>query len=121
MSDGNFKIISKAEELYFDVFDITTNRKHYPVKFKRLSDSLQKYSLELHRLIRDANAYKTDTYQHRNKRYELQTEAIARCEELLSLIKYSLHAGLISVATCERWTCAASDVKHMILAWRKSG
>lgn len=42
MSDEiKFEIGNKAEQLVFNVFDITTNRNHYPVKFRRLSDKLQ--------------------------------------------------------------------------------
>lgn len=49
MSDElKFEIGNKTEQLLFSVFDITTNRKHYPVKFRRLSDKLQEYVLDIH-------------------------------------------------------------------------
>lgn len=56
---------------------------------------------------------------HKIKRFELQTAAITECNKMLSLLKYSLHATLISAATCEELTQATLDVKYMTLAWRK--
>ena len=45
MSDETkFEIGNKAELLYYSVFDLTTNRQHYPVKFRRLADKLQEYT-----------------------------------------------------------------------------
>lgn len=115
-----FEIGDKAEQLYFGVFDITTNRKHYPVKFRRLADTLQACVLDIHGNIMGANAIKADAPQHRAKRFDLQTQAIAECNKFLSLIKYSLHAGLISASTGEAWTGLAHDIKFMTLAWRRA-
>lgn len=48
MSDETkFEIGNKAEQLYYSVFDLTTNRQHYPVKFRRLADKLgEKFAME---------------------------------------------------------------------------
>jgi len=115
-----FEIGNKTEKLFFSVFDITTNRSHYPVKFRRLADRLQEYALDIHSNVLDANAFKADTPQHKAKRYELQTSAITKCNKFLSLTKYSLHAQLISFATSEEWTNLVHDIKYMALAWRKT-
>ena len=120
MSEITFEIAVKSETLYFSVFDITTNRSRYPVKFQRLATRLQEYALDIHSDILDANAYRADTPQHRAKRFELQTSAITKCNKLMSLIKYSLHAQLISYATSEAWTATVHDIKNMTLAWRKT-
>lgn len=119
-NDNKFEIGNKSEKLYFSVFDITTNRKHYPVKYKRLADQLQKYSLRIHSDLLSANAIKNDTEMHRQKRYDLQTEVITDCNVFLSLVKYSLHAQLISASTSEKWTNLSHDIKFMTLAWRKA-
>lgn len=118
--DIKFEIGNKAEQLLFSVFDITTNRNHYPVKFWRLSDKLQEYALDIHSDVLDANSFKTDSPLHKAKRYDLQTSAITKCNKFLSLTKYSLHAHLISFATSESWTNLVHDIKFMTLAWRKS-
>ena len=115
-----FELGNKAEKLYFNVLDITTNRKHYPNKFRRLSDKLQEYALDIYGDIMDANSFKSDTPQHRMKRFDLQTSAITKCNKFLSLVKYSLHAQLISFATSEEWTNLTHDIKFTTLAWRKS-
>lgn len=121
MSDETkFEIGNKAELLYYSVFDLTTNRQHYPVKFRRLADKLQEYALDIHGDVLDANAYPTDSYEHKQKRWDLQTSAITKCNKFLSLTKYSLHAHLISAATSEKWVALAHDVKFMTLRWRKT-
>ena len=120
MSELKFEIGNKAEQLYFSVFDITTNRSHYPVKFRRLADRLQEYALDIHSDLLDANAYKHDTLQHTTRRYDLQTSAITKCNKFISLVKYSLNSRLISVATAEKWTGLVHDIKFMTLAWRRA-
>ncbi len=121
MSDERkFEIGEKAEQLYFKVFDLTTNRQHYPVKFCRMADRLQEYALDIHSDILDANSYTSGSMVHKQKRYDLQTNAIIKCNKLLSLTKYCLHARLISYATSEEWTNLVHDIKYMTLAWRKT-
>ena len=115
-----FTIGEKSEKLYFSVFDLTTNRNHYPVKFRRLADRLQEYALDIHADVMDANSFKADSLQHKQKRYDFQTKAVTDCNKFLSLTKYSLHAQLISASTGETWTNLAHDIKFMVLAWRKS-
>ena len=121
MSDERkFEIGEKSEQLYFKVFDLTTNRQHYPVKFRRMADKMQEYALEIHSDILDANSYTSGSPTHKQKRYDLQTCAITKCNKFLSLTKYCLHANLISFATCEEWTSLVHDIKYMTLAWRKT-
>ena len=119
MSESTFQLVDKAEQLVFAVLDITTNRSHYPVKFRRLSDRLQEYVLNIQSSVIDANSIKPDTEFRKARRFELQTQAIAGCNKFLSLTKYSLHAKLISSSTSEVWTGLAHDIKFMALAWRK--
>lgn len=118
--EQSFELAKKSEELYFSIFDITTNRDHYPVRHQRLSARLQDYALDIHGDILDANAYRADTPAQKMKRYEFQTKAITDCNKLMSLVKYSLHAHLISYATSELWTELVHSIKNMTLAWRKS-
>lgn len=120
MAEVKFELAEKSEQLLFSIFDITTNRAHYPVKFRRLGDKLQEYSLEIHGEILDANAYRADTPRHQAKKFELQTSIITKCNKLMSLIKYSLYAHLISYSTSEKWTALVHDIKNMTLAWRKT-
>lgn len=121
MSDNkNFQIGDKAEELYFSVFDATTDRQHYPIRFRRLSDELQRCSLMIHDNLATANSIRPDTLQRKTKRYDLQMEAVAKCNRLDSLTKYSLRKHLISVATSELWSGLILDIKCMTLAWSKT-
>lgn len=120
MAEQIFEIGVKAEALYFDVFDKTTSRDHYPVRFRRLSDRLQDYALNVYCNAVDANGIRTDTMRGKEKAYELKTSVVSDCNKLLSLAKYSLHKNLISVSTCEEWVKQIHDVKYMTLSWRKT-
>ena len=121
MSEENkFEIGNKAEKLYFSVFDITTNRSHYPIKYRRMADKMQECVLTIHSDVLNANLCKADSQQSRLKRYDLQTNVIAKCNTFESLVKYCMHARLISFATGEEWTRLVRDIKYMTLAWRKT-
>lgn len=123
MSDQNnktFLIGQKAEALFNSVFDLTTSRQHYPVKFRRLADKMQEYALEIHSQVIDANSFPKDTPAHITARFDAATRAIAHCDKLFSLIKYSLSKQMISAASCEELSGLCHDVKYMSLSWRKS-
>lgn len=117
--ESTFELANKSEALFFSVFDITTSRSHFPVKYQRLSCRLQDCALDIHGFIMDANGLKTEA--QKAERFKLQTKVISKCNHLASLAKYSLHAQLISCATSELWIGLVHDIKYMTLAWRKSG
>lgn len=119
MANEPFKIGEKAEELYTNIFDLTTNRQHYPVRFRRLSDKMQEYALEIHSNVYDANSFDKDDSRYKGKRFEFKTQAVSHCNKLLSLIKYSLRKNMISSAMSEKLTELCHDIKYMTLSWRK--
>lgn len=120
MAGQIFEIGVKAEALYFEVFDRTTSRDHYPVRFRRLSDRIQECALNIYCNAVDANAVRSDTVRGKERAYELKTAVVSDCNKLLSLTKYSMAKKLISAATGESWTELIHDVKFMTLAWRKN-
>lgn len=121
MREGtNFEIANKAEQLYFSVFDITTIRQHYPVRYRRIADKLQEFSLNIYGYLLDASSIIPDPEGNRIRRTEKQTLVLTECDKFLSLVRYSLHRNLISAAMSEQWTSLTYDIKHMTLAWRKN-
>jgi len=118
-NENKFLIGNKAEKLYFDILDKTTNRKKYPVKFRRLADKLQETSLEIYSCVIDANEITPNTLSRKQCKFDMQTNAISGCKKLNSLIKYCLHSSLISNAVGEYWSSLATEIKKMTLAWRK--
>lgn len=104
----------------FHVLDTTTGRRNYPVKYRRVADSLQLFSINVVSYIVSANTIRSTTSDGKRRKAELQTDAISELDKFLLLAKYSLHANLISAATAEKWTALAHDVKYMTIAWRKS-
>lgn len=120
MAEDKFQIGVKAEKLYYDVFDITTNRNHYPVKFRRLSDKLQEYALNIYCNSIDANTTPANNERNKCVRFNLKTSVISDCVKLQSLTQYSLHKNLISAATSERWVGLISEIRRMTFSWRKS-
>ena len=121
MSNGEvkFDIGDKSKQLMFKVFDATTDKSHYPSKFCQLASKLQEYVLNIHSNVLDANSFRTDSVEHKQKRFDLQTEAITNVNKFLDLTDYSFSRNRISAATCEEWTGLAHDIKFMTLAWRK--
>lgn len=118
-NDVRFLLGDKAEKLYFSVLDETSNRKHFPVKFRRLADRMQEYALDIHSDIMEANGMRTDSVSNKVRRYDTQTRVITRCSKFMSLVKYCLHAKLIGSSLAEQWAEMINDVKYMTLAWRK--
>lgn len=121
MNVKSFVIGDKSKELLTKVFDLTTSRNHYPVKFRRLSDRLQEYALNIHANVVDANSIKADTQNRKENRYDIQTSAISNCDKFMALVEYSLHSNLLSGKTSEELTRLAMDVKYMTLSWRSKG
>lgn len=117
--ENSFQIGNKAENLYNAIFDITTSKKHMPVKFARLANRLQDYSLEIHSNVYNANALRVDIPSHKQKRFDLQTSAIANCDKLESLVKYTRRKELISDSVCEEVSGLICDIRNMTLSWRK--
>lgn len=115
-NDEEFKIGKKAETLIAYTFDVTTNRKKYPVKFRRLVDRMQLYALDIFDYVMDAN--ECDIYTELPERRRLQTKAINTCNRIMVLINYCLSKNLISAATCEEWTEHVCNVKYMTISWR---
>lgn len=115
-NDEEFKIGKKAEIVITYTLDVTTNRKSFPVKYRRIVDRMQIYAFEIFDNVMDANEcdVRTDALERRR----LQTRAISICNRLLVLINYCLAKNLISSATCEAWTEHVCNVKYMTLHWR---
>lgn len=121
MATNALNIGIKSKDLLTRVFDATTSRNKYPVKFRRLADKLQECVLEIHCAAMDANNIKADTPRRKECKYDLQTKVVAGCEKFLSLTEYSLHARLIGAMTSECWAGLATDIKYMTLSWRSKG
>lgn len=118
MPEKRFIIGEKASELMTSVLDITTSKSHYPVRFRRLSDKLQGCAIDIYCLSEDANSIKTDTQKRKDARFDMQTSVISCCNKFLKLAEYSLHAKLISEATCDSWSSLVADIKYMTLSAR---
>lgn len=116
---NNFKLGSKAEQLVFQIFDLTTNRKHYPVKFRMLAQQLQQYALSIQSDVLDSNELRADIPAQRNHRILLYSKIIGNCTKLLSLIKYSTKRQMIGFAASEELTGLLYDIKYITLALRK--
>lgn len=114
--DEEFKIGKKAEIVITYTLDVTTNRKNFPVKYRRIVDRMQIYAFEIFDNVMDAN--ECDVCTEALERRRLQTRAISICNRLLVLINYCLSKNLISSATCETWTEHVCNVKYMTLHWR---
>lgn len=117
MADKDLKVIEKAKELAVHTLRVTSNANRYPKKFKfSLVDKMQNKSMGIYEMLFEAN--RTDLRNYKRDRLELQTRAIAYCDELLFYIEMSYELNIISSDSVGYWSKMVSDVKHMAIAWR---
>ncbi len=118
MSDKNeLQVIIKAKELAKHTLIITSNANRYPKKFRfSLVDKMQNKALDIYEALLEAN--RTDIKDYKRDRLEMQTRAIAYCDELLFYIELSHEINIINEKSMEYWSKMVSDIKHMTIAWR---
>lgn len=117
MADKDLKVIEKAKELAVHTLRVTSNANRYPKKFRfSLVDKMQNKSMGIYEMLFEAN--RTDLRNYKRDRLELQTRAIAYCDELLFYIEMSYELNIISSDSVGYWSKMVSDVKHMAIAWR---
>ena len=93
MADNELQVILKSKDLAEHTLRITSNCNRYPKKWRfSLVDKMQNKSLEIYENLHEAN--RTDLKDYRRERLELQTRAIAKCDELLFYIELSHKLGM---------------------------
>ena len=124
--EKEFIIITKAKDLAFHTYDMTTARR-FPKRHGKLAVDLMEFAREIVVHIQDANELDVqDAGEFRERRYE-QKQALSRCKDMLFLIELAERKNLISTTQCAAWTttqCAAwtkyaVEVKRMTASWRK--
>lgn len=116
--EKEFIIITKAKDLAFHTYDMTTARR-FPKRHGKLAVDLMTFAREIVVHIQDANELDiTDAGEFRERRYE-QKQALSRCKDMLFLIELAERKNLISTAQCAAWTKYAVEVKRMTASWRK--
>lgn len=118
MPDKNeLQVIIKAKELAKHTLIITSNANRYPKKFRfSLVDKMQNKALDIYEALLEAN--RTYIKDYKRDRLEMQTRAIAYCDELLFYIELSHEINIINEKSMEYWSKMVSDIKHMTIAWR---
>lgn len=115
--EKEMQVIIKAKELASYTLKVTSNNNNFPKKFRfTLVDRMQRKSFDIYESLLEANRTRVE---NKYTRYDLQTQAIVSCEELLFYIEMSMMQNIITTKRAEYWSGLVSDVKHMTLAWRK--
>lgn len=118
MADGELRVSTKAKELMFHTYKLTSNCDRYPKKYRHsLVDRIQLISMDIHKSLLQAN--RTNNITHKRQRCEYITDAITYCDELLTYIELSMMLKLITDKSAKYWSGLVTDIKHMSLAWRK--
>lgn len=116
--EKEFIIITKAKDLAFHTYDMTTARR-FPKRHGKLAVDLMEFAREIVVHIQDANELDVqDAGEFRERRYE-QKQALSRCKDMLFLIELAERKNLISTTQCAAWTKYAVEVKRMTASWRK--
>lgn len=117
MAENDLQVILKAKELCKHTIRVTSNCNTYPKKYRfSLVDRMAKKSMDIYEALLEAN--RTDLRAYRRERAEIQTKAIAYCDELLFYIEMSHELNIINVDRMEYWSKMVTDIKHMAIAWR---
>ena len=118
MADNKeLQVIIKAKELAAHTLTLTSNPNRYPKKYRfSLVDKMQNKCLNIYEALFEAN--RTDIRDYKRDRLELQTRAIAYCDELLFYIELSFELNIINKNSMEYWSKMVLDVKRMTIAWR---
>lgn len=115
--EKEMQVIIKAKELASYTLKVTSNNNNFPKKFRfTLADRMQRKSFDIYESLLEANRTRVE---NKYTRYDLQTQAVVSCEELLFYIEMSMMQNIITPKRAEYWSGLVSDVKHMTLAWRK--
>ena len=115
--EKEMQVIIKAKELASYTLKVTSNNNNFPKKFRfTLVDRMQRKSFDIYESLLEANRTRVE---NKYTRFDLQTQAIVSCEELLFYIEMSMMQNIITATRAEYWSGLVSDVKHMTLAWRK--
>ena len=115
--EKEMQVIIKAKELASYTLKVTSNNNNFPKKFRfTLVDRMQRKSFDIYESLLEANRTRVE---NKYTRYDLQTQAVVSCEELLFYIEMSMMQNIITPKRAEYWSGLVSDVKHMTLAWRK--
>ena len=110
------QVIVKAKELAEHTIRKTSNCKNFPKKYRfTLVDKMQVKSLQIYEKLMEANSTKL---ADKEKRLELQTQAIIFCDELQFFIELTMRLNIISVREVEFWGNLVSEIKTMTIAWR---
>ena len=117
MANKDLKVIEKAKELSVHTLRVTSNANRYPKKFRfSLVDKMQNKAMDIYEMLFEAN--RTDLRNYKRDRLELQTKAIAYCDELDFYIEMSHKLGIINEDSMGNWSAMVSDIKNMAIAWR---
>ena len=117
MAEQKLDVITKAIKLMQYTFEITSNRKRYPVKYIQLIKRIQNMSIDIYELLMDANRLNIVT--SKVARQELQTRAITSCDKLSCFVEMSMNLNIIGSDTVCYWQKLITDVKYMTIAWRE--
>lgn len=117
MANKDLKVIEKAKELAVHTLRVTSNANRCPKKFRfSLVDKMQNKAMDIYEMLFEAN--RTDLRSYKRDRLELQTKAIAYCDELDFYIEMSHKLGIINEDSMGDWSAMVSDIKNMAIAWR---
>ena len=99
-------------------YKITVNRKRYPKKYIALIQEMQTLCMNIYKCLIEANRLQLHIDTDKKERLQLQTKAVAYCDELSCFVELSMNFNLIDGNTVEYWQKKISDIKYMTIAWR---
>jgi len=118
MSERKLIVIEKSVQLMEYTYQITSNKKRYPPKYRTLIEKIQNKSADIYDYLMNANL--PNMYIPKEERLKSLTMVISSCDRLSCFVELSLKFNLISGETVDCWQGKINDIKYITLALRNN-
>lgn len=115
---NNFKPLLDAFNLVKYTLEITGNENVFIPKYKALTDDIIHTTEFIFTKAWEANNIRVKDYEDARLRCQLQTEAILKCKNLLSLIDISYNLFHLRGKRVVYWGSLVMDVRDSLIGWR---
>ncbi len=118
---GKFEILSKAMDLCVYTITICKNEKHFPKRNRWiLTQPIVNEAVAILTNVRYANSVRITEREDYLYRRQMQAEAFAHSEALLSLIEIAYNCLNLEPERVEYWTGLVVEVEDKIKGWQRS-
>lgn len=118
---GDFGVITEAEELVKYTIEITTNEKNFPKRYRWcLTNKIVEQATAMFADLSSANNIKVTTPEDKALRRSYQVRALAEIGAMLGLMQIAYDVFNVDADRAEYWTRKIKREMTLIRSWRDS-